>query len=347
MKKKHSLTDSTKEDIQEEQEVQIRINELIAQKNNELSSTDKIQNRINKSIETMRDEADKATKAWVDAGKKALEELDKQLKTEEELRKKNAEKVKSLNNELFVETLDEHQKKLWNIQEEYNARIASIKELAEAQAISDAERKILEAKARDNRKKKEDELTSEYTTTWQDAYAKAAASAINQADIYSSATINTIKAISAIRNKDDEKAFKMNQALEIGATVNDTIAGSAMAFIKCLADYGLPYGAILGGIAAGSATASGVAAIAKIKSQKFGGGGGSASSSTPAVRSVSIPQETTASSKIQGVQSDLAMAGQTRSVIRSEERKTQPVLVVDDVTAKQNSQNLIQKTSVM
>ena len=347
LKKKHSLTDSTKEDIQEEQETQIRINELIAQKNSELQKTDKIQNRINKSIETMKDEADKATKAWVDAGKKALEELDKTLKKEEELRKTNTEKVKSLNNELFSETLDEHQRKLWNIQEEYNARMDSIKELAEAQAISDAERKILEDKALQNRKNKEKEVASKYTTTWQEAYAKAAASAINQADIYSSATINTIKAISAIRNKDDEKAFKMNQALEIGATVNDTIAGSAMAFIKCVADYGVPYGAILGGIAAGSATASGVAAIAKIKSQKFGGGGGSASSSTPAARSVSVPQETTASSKIQGVQSDLAMAGQTRSVIRSEERKTQTVLVVDDVTAKQNSQNLIQKTSVM
>lgn len=343
---------------------QVQRNELLASKNNYLAEEEKYKTNIKqldneiaeeenaaqeaakKAAEDKEKAAQKAIKAELDANQKYLDGLDKTIEKEEELRKKNADKVKALNDELFAETLDEHQRKLFNIQQEYNERIAAIKELAEAGAISAAEQQKLEAKVRDNRKRKEQEAANEVKQTWQDAYSVAAESAINQADIYSSATINTIKAIGAIRNKDDKEAFKMNQVLEIGATVNDTIAGSAMAFIKCLSDYGLPYGAILGGIAAGSATASGVAAIAKIKSQKFGGGGGSASSSTPA-RSVSIPQETTTTSKIQGVQSDLAMAGQTRSILRSEERQTQTVLVVDDVTAKQNSQNLIQKTSVM
>lgn len=341
LKEKHSLTDSTMEDIEEERETEIRINNLITERNQALQRTDKIQNQINKSVETMQSEADKATKAWVDAGNKALEELDKQLKAEEELRKTNAEKVKALNDAMFVERLDEHQKTLYNIQQEYDARMQMIKNLAEAEAISAAEREILETQARDSRKRKEEEAAKDSVKIEQDATNAKNALANTIVD----ATSDTLKAAGSMIDADNKKSFEAKKALDIADTTVSTIKGATGAFLQATASYPPPYGQIIGAITAGAATASGIANIAKIKSQKYKGSS-SPSASAPQSKNVEIPKETTTSS-IQGVQSDLATVGQTKSVRGTETKQTQTVLVVDDVTAKQNSQNLIQKTSVM
>lgn len=343
LKEKHSLTDSTTEDIEEERETQIRINNLIAKKNQALQKTDKIQNQINKSVEAEASEADKATKAWVDAGNKAVEELDKTLEKEAELRKKNAESVKALQNEMFAERLDEHQRELFNIQQEYDARMDAIKKLAEAEAISAAEREILETQARDNRKRKEEEAAKDSEKTEQ----KVTDAKIALANTVADATGDTLKAVGSMLDADNKKSFEAKKALDIADTTISTIKGAAGAFLQATASYPPPYGQIIGAITAGAATASGIANIAKIKSQKYKGGS-SPSASTPQARNVEIPKETaTTTSSIQGVQSDLATVGQTKSVRGTETKQTQTVLVVDDVTAKQNSQNLIQKTSVM
>ena len=212
----------------------------------------------------------------------------------------------------------------WMIDEE--ARQAEL----DAEAKHQDELDKLAEKSAKERKQKEKEVT--------DAKIALAQTAVD-------ATSETINAVGSMLEADNKKSFEAKKALDIADTTISTIKGAAGAFLQATASYPPPYGQIIGAITAGAATAAGVANIAKIKSQKYKGGS-SPSASTPQAKTVELPKETTTSS-IQGVQSDLATVGQTKSVRGADTRQTQTVLVIDDVTAKQNSQNLIQKTSVM
>ena len=161
-----------------------------------------------------------------------------------------------------------------------------------------------------------------------------------------SATSSTLKAISDLTGKENKKAFEFSKGLEIADATVSTIKGAVGAFAQASSAYPPPYGQIIGGITAGAVTASGLANIAKIKATKYGSGS-SASASTPKSVNInsSLPESTT--SKISGMQGDLALSTVTPSVSSSSQDQMRTVLVVDDVTAKQASQSKIaQITSV-
>lgn len=86
--------------------------------------------------------------------------------------------------------------------------------------------------------------------------------------------------------------FEDNKAAQIASTTVSTITGAAGAFSQSMAAYPAPFGAIVGGIAAASVVASGIKAIADLKSQKPGKRGGG-NSSFKAPTASSTPTTTT------------------------------------------------------
>ena len=96
-------------------------------------------------------------------------------------------------------------------------------------------------------------------------------------------TFDTIANIAESFAGEDERrqkrAFQIQKAANIANAAVETFRGATGAFAQANATLPPPVGQIVGGINAGLVVASGLANIAKIKSQKFGGGG-SVSSST-------------------------------------------------------------------
>lgn len=217
----------------------------------------------------------------------------------------------------------------WMIDEE--ARQAEID--AEQKKLDEEEKLANEAA---EKKKKKQEADEEAEKNAQKALLDASFSA----------TSSTLKAISDLTGKENKKAFEFSKGLEIADATVSTIKGAVGAFAQASSAYPPPYGQIIGGITAGAVTASGLANIAKIKATKYGSGS-SASASTPKSVNInsSLPESTT--SKISGMQGDLALSTVTPSVSSSSQDQMRTVLVVDDVTAKQASQSKItQITSV-
>lgn len=68
-----------------------------------------------------------------------------------------------------------------------------------------------------------------------------------------------------------KEAFERGKALQIASTTISTLAGASGAFMRAVETYPAPYGAILGGIEAAAALASGIATIKEIEAQKFDG----------------------------------------------------------------------------
>lgn len=85
-----------------------------------------------------------------------------------------------------------------------------------------------------------------------------------------SATSAILDMLADMSDEDAEKQKK----LQIASTTIKTIAGAAGAFLSGMEQYGLPYGAIIGAAGAATATATGIAQIAKIKSTTAGSSSG-------------------------------------------------------------------------
>ena len=68
-----------------------------------------------------------------------------------------------------------------------------------------------------------------------------------------------------------KEAFERGKALQIASTTISTLAGASGAFMRAVETYPAPYGAILGGIEAAAALASGIATIKEIEAQRFDG----------------------------------------------------------------------------
>ena len=106
----------------------------------------------------------------------------------------------------------------------------------------------------------------------------------NVADIYEEDIKNRQKK-GKIDEKQAKKEFENLKALQIAQAVINTLAGSVGAFLQASEAYPAPWGQIIGGVAAASATAAGIAQIAKIKNTEYGGSG---SVSSPAAQATPI-----------------------------------------------------------
>lgn len=73
-----------------------------------------------------------------------------------------------------------------------------------------------------------------------------------------------------ISEEEAKKEFERIKAIQIAETTINTIAGAAGAFLQAVKTYPSPWGAILGGIEAATATATGIAQIQQIKAQQYG-----------------------------------------------------------------------------
>lgn len=134
--------------------------------------------------------------------------------------------------------------------------------------------------------------------------------------------------------------FEENKEMQIATTVASTIADSARAFSTTLAQGG-PWATPLAIAAASAVAARGAVAIKKLKattkkSQNISGDSGS---------SVSMPTQTQPA--VNTGTSSVAQALISRNLPESVTNVTTPVLVVDDVTYKQNQQNNVSKISVI
>ena len=103
-----------------------------------------------------------------------------------------------------------------------------------------------------------------------------------------SATSDILGAIADLYESDEENSEKNANKiknLRIAAATIDTISGAIGAFMQASQTIPPPYGQIVGAAAAAAVTASGIAQIAKLKSQKVSGSAQSTNISTPAVAS--------------------------------------------------------------
>lgn len=88
--------------------------------------------------------------------------------------------------------------------------------------------------------------------------------------------------------KQADAQFENIKKMRIAEATINTIAGAIGAFLQASATYAPPYGQILGGIAAASVTAAGLAEIKKIRSSTRNGSGGGGSSTTYATAAPTI-----------------------------------------------------------
>ncbi len=92
----------------------------------------------------------------------------------------------------------------------------------------------------------------------------------NVADMYEQNIKDRQKA-GKINEQQAKKEFENVKALQIAQAVINTLSGSIGAFLQASQTYPAPWGQIIGGVAAASATAAGIAQIAKIKNTEYGG----------------------------------------------------------------------------
>ena len=128
-----------------------------------------------------------------------------------------------------------------------------------------------------------------------------------------------------------KKRFESVKAMQIAATVINTIAGAIGAFMQASSTYPAPYGQIIGGVTAAAVTAAGLVQISQIKRQKYGSDS-SGSISTPNLQRASMPTQ------IQPVQN---VTGQDEITELSNAINSKPVIVkvtdIDDVNQIKDS----------
>lgn len=330
---------------------QTQRNELLASKNHYLAEEQKYKTNIKQLDNEIAANAEKQAKKSGGTG---------QVPKEKDLTSLQA-KIDAAQKSMDRQFLDSYEKRKAAAKDEYDNREKLIEEAYKEGLIDEQRKKEMIEQAEQNRKeivKRVDEEIQENKKKLEDEEferkrklsekeaeeEKNAKKALLNASY--DATFTTLKSISDITGKENKKAFEFSKGLEIADATVSTIKGAVGAFAQASAAYPPPYGQIIGGITAGAVTASGLANIAKIKAAKFDSGS-SASASTPKTVNInsSLPESTT--SKITGMQGDLALSTVTPNQSSGQQPATQTVLVVDDVTAKQASQDRITKiTSV-
>lgn len=331
---------------------QTQRNELQASKNRYLAEELKFKTNIKQLDNEIAANAEKQAKKSGGGTGKAPEEKD--------LTSLQA-KIDAAQKSMDRQFLDSYEKRKAAAQDEYDNREKLIEEAYKEGLIDEQRKKEMIDQAEENRKKVikkvDDEIQENKKKLEDEEFERKRKLAEKEAeeeknaqkallDASYDATFTTLKSISDITGKENKKAFEFSKGLEIADATVSTIKGAVGAFAQASAAYPPPYGQIIGGITAGAVTASGLANIAKIKATKFDSGS-SASASTPKTVNInsSLPESTT--SKIVGMQGDLALSTVTPTQSSGQQPATQTVLVVDDVTAKQASQDRITKiTSV-
>ena len=156
----------------------------------------------------------------------------------------------------------QQQLELLELAEYYNQLILAAKDNElETQNLEDAKNVALGLK--------KDEFRAKDTES-EKAYQKQIA------DLTIGAATNVISTLSSLNDlfageseASQKKAFKRNQALQIAQTIIDTFSSATGAFNSLV---GIPVvGPVLGGVAAATAVAAGLANVKKIKEQKFEG----------------------------------------------------------------------------
>lgn len=330
---------------------QVQRNELLASKNHYLSEELKYKTNIKQLDNEIALNAEKQAKKSGGTG---------QAPKEKDLTSLQA-KIDAAQKSMDRQFLDSYEKRKAAAQDEFDNRKKLIEEAYKEGLIDEQRKNDMIVQAEENRKevikKVDEEIQANKKKLEDEEFERKRKLAEEEAeteknakmallDASLGATSTTLKAISDITGKDNKKAFEFSKGLEIADATVSTIKGAVGAFAQASASYPPPYGQIIGGITAGAVTASGLANIAKIKATKYGSGS-SASASTPKSMNInnSLPESTT--SKIAGMQGDLALSTVTPTQSSGQQPATQTVLVVDDVTAKQNSQDRITKiTSV-
>lgn len=339
LKQKHSLTDSSREDIQEERDTEIRINELEAQKNQALQQTDKVQTRITNSAEKEADAQEKAAEA---AKKKREEEEKAATSLEEKLKSETDSRtdIQKLNDEL-------------------SARQALIQKWLDDGIIAQAKADELQELAFDAHTKKMTEINTKMNEATAKANKEQSDKEKKEAkqlyDAKWKIANDGMNALQEIVSIGGEKTFAATKALQIGEVAMNTTKAAMDAYASAFRPenpgIGVPgVAAAQGAARMATVIATGLAQIAKISSQKpsksasvsksVSGGGGTGTI-------VDTSYSTTTTSQLTGVQGDLATMNMGRTGVRSESTRQTIAVVVDDVTAKQNSQDRIQKMNVL
>lgn len=142
----------------------------------------------------------------------------------------------------------------------------------------------------------------------------------------------------------EEEGSKQQRDLQVAAAVVNTLGGAIGAFLQGMASYPLPYGAIIGGIAATAATVAGVAQIAKMKSANKG----TSPSSAGSVAAPSMPEmEMTEVSPLLNEQADLNRLEMSNVEGDSENREQniRCYVVESDITDAQNKVNVVENNA--
>ena len=163
------------------------------------------------------------------------------------------------------------------LQEQYLEEYQGTQEgLIEAEAELDALRQQYA-----NNKRKYDKESADYAKKQVEEEKQAKTAALN-------ATLGMTKSILGSIADLYEEGSQEQKNLQIAETTINTLAGAIGAFLQGMSSYPAPYGAIIGAASAATATAAGIAQIAKIKSTSMG-------SSSVASPQVSAPSMTSVS----------------------------------------------------
>lgn len=136
---------------------------------------------------------------------------------------------------------------------------------------------------------------------------------------------------------------KVGKAAAVAATTIETIKSGVAAFSGMVSTIPGPVGLALGGVAAAAALVSGYASVKKILAvnPKTGSGGSGATAPNISTATASAAQ----SQNIETTQAEIGQGITSRDIQGSEIQQPTTVLVVDDVTAAQESEDLQVETS--
>lgn len=374
MKDQHALTDSNIDDINDEKALEAEINDLLAEKETALTKSDKIGKSIAKSAEKERDYVKEANDLMKELADEQLTSDQLALQKAEEVYKERAKQIDELAKmgviseakatemkEQARATADKvKQEQAIAAENEKNQLIAQLdSEFSLERFSTELERENSLYVEKTNRLKQYYE-DGKISKAEYDAYIENAellhqdnlnkindAGAKSREEVNKKATeagMNLLSQASSFMSSQSEAGFEIGKAASIAETGINTVK-SAQASFSAMAEIPV-VGPALGAVAAAAATAMGLANIAKIKNTKFSAKSKSSTTQTPKIASPTSTSSTT-TSQIKGVQGDLATVGMNTGQASSEKTSITPVVVVDEVTAKQQQSDLISKTTVM
>lgn len=331
---KHSLTDSTEEDLEEERETQAKIYQLEAEKQTVLTKTDKIEKSIEKSTKNTADNVNKTLEA-----EKERQGLLSQLST--------------LENEMTNQFLDETEKRIQAAYDEEAARKDVIDKLFEAGIIDEDRKTELLAQAALNRQTILNQIEEEGRQKKKEADQKAREEelAAERAALEEKkqmqqealdAAVNVLNAIATATAEGGKKAFEVQKGAQIASAMVTGLSGAAGAYAQAAGTIPPPAGPIIGAANAAAVIATTAARIASIKQQKYNAPSESSGSTDTSSASTSAAAESGTSS--------VSRAIITRNIspdVTREMPKTQAVLVVDSVTSKQMQAEQINRVSTI